>query len=71
MDTNFKYTIFRPTLNLNQMEIEYTNVRYRSLDTGHRVIENKSTGEWTDVVTKRKVPTYRVHKYISLTSKPI
>jgi len=51
------------------MEIEYTNVRYRSLDTGHRVIENKSTGEWTDVVTKRKVPTYRVHKYISLTSK--
>ena len=48
---------------------KFTKTNYRSLDTGNEVKYINS--KWIDVKTEEKIPNYRVHKYISLSSKLI
>ena len=51
------------------MDIELTNVTYRNLDTGNVAYYDKHEGQWYDRITREKVFSYRVYKYVSLSSK--
>ena len=63
------------------MKNKFTKVTYRSLDTGNEVkrvnkvwidLKTKEIIKFcVDIKTEERVPDYRVHKYISLSSKLI
>ena len=54
-------------------KIEFTNTTYRNLDTGNEAIvasiDDEGNKQWKDIRTLKLIPSYRVHKYISLSSK--
>ena len=50
----------------NMKEI-FTNVTYRNLDTGN--LAYKDGNQWYDSKTGQAVLSYRVYRYVSLSSK--
>ena len=50
--------------NMNEI---FTNVTYRNLDTGN--IAYKKNNNWYDSKTGQSILSYRVHRYVSLSSK--
>jgi len=52
---------------MEKSEEMFTNVTYRNLDTGNVVFKNGK--DWFDIKTRRRVFSYRVYRYVSLSSK--
>ena len=49
------------------MEEIFTNVTYRNLDTGNTAY--KKGNQWYDTKTGESILSYRVYRYVSLSSK--